>query len=98
MDIFACRKEEVIHIMKKFITMVQTQFNKSIRIVRSNNGTMFVCLKNYFEEKVILHQKTIVGTQQQNGRVERKHRHILNIARAYASKQIYGLNFRENVH
>lgn len=75
-------KREVADIMKKISVTVQTQFNKSVKIVRSDNGTEFICLKNYFEEKGILHQTSIVGTPQQNGRVEHKHRHILNVARA----------------
>lgn len=48
----------------------------------SDNGNEFVCLREYFGDHDILHQTSCVGTPQQNGRVKRKHRHILNMERA----------------
>jgi len=36
----------------------------------------------FFSENGVLHQKSIVGTPQQNGVAERKHRHLLDTARA----------------
>lgn len=62
--------------------MVSSQFNKHVKIIRSDNGTEFVCLKNYFTQHGIQYQTSCTGTPQQNGRVERKHRHIFNVARA----------------
>ncbi|XP_010425119.1 PREDICTED: uncharacterized protein LOC104710243 [Camelina sativa] len=53
-----------------------------IHVIRSDNGTEFMCLTPYFQEHGILHQTSCVDTPQQNGRAERKHRHILNVARA----------------
>lgn len=49
-------------------------------MVRSDNGTEFMCSSGHFRELVIIHQTSCVSTPQQNGRVERKH--ILNVARA----------------
>lgn len=75
-------KTEVTQTLINFFSMVERQFNKQIKTVRSDNGTEFVCMKKYFFEHGIAFQTSCTGTPQQNGRVERKHRHILNVARA----------------
>jgi hypothetical protein len=75
-------KDEVPHIIKQFFAMIHRQHNKHIKVLRSDNGTEFRGLKSYFQENGVLHQTSIRYTPQQNGRVERKHRHILNVARA----------------
>ncbi|KAG7577529.1 Integrase catalytic core [Arabidopsis thaliana x Arabidopsis arenosa] len=68
--------------LKNFISLVERQFSTKIKTIRSDNGTEFVCLSSFFAEQGIIHETSCVGTPQQNGRVERKHRHILNVARA----------------
>lgn len=75
-------KSEVAKLIKNFCAMTKTQFNKIVKCIRSDNGTEFTCLQHYFAEQGILFETSCVGTPQQNGRVERKHRHILNVARA----------------
>lgn len=75
-------KSEVQTILKNFISYADKQFNKPVKIVRSDNGTEFMCLSAHFRALGIIHQNSCVATPQQNGRVERKHRHILNVARA----------------
>ncbi|KAJ1697014.1 hypothetical protein LUZ63_005526 [Rhynchospora breviuscula] len=77
-------KSETGDLLRFFCKMVQTQFNKSIKCIRSDNGLEFKSgpMKNFYSECGILHQTSCVATPQQNGRVERKHRHILNMARA----------------
>ncbi|XP_021749717.1 uncharacterized protein LOC110715444 [Chenopodium quinoa] len=61
---------------------LMTQFGRKVKVVRSDNGQEFLSLGSFFAKKGILHQTSCVDTAQQNGRVERKHRHILNVARA----------------
>ncbi|KAJ0853260.1 putative RNA-directed DNA polymerase [Helianthus annuus] len=53
-------------------------------VFRSDNGTEFVNSKmsDFCKSKGILHQTSCSYTPQQNGVVERKHRHLLNTARA----------------
>lgn len=76
---FLTEKREVANTLKKFLVMIHTHFHK---MVQSDNGTEFMCLKNYFKDKGIVYQTTITGTPQKNGRVECKHHHILNMAHA----------------
>ena len=64
-----------------FINMIETQFSCKIKIVRSDNGPEFT-LNSFYSTKGLIHQTSCVHTPQQNGVVERKHRHLLNMARA----------------
>ncbi|KAH9750713.1 retrovirus-related pol polyprotein from transposon RE2 [Citrus sinensis] len=73
--------ETQIH-LKNFFAMIKTQFQCSIKKIRSDNGLEFISMSHFFNEHGILHQRTCVATPQQNGVAERKHRHILEVARA----------------
>lgn len=67
-----------------FLAHVENHFGTTVKTTRSDNGTKIVqseC-KHYFGSKGIMHQKSIPGVTQQNGRVERKHRFLLETARA----------------
>lgn len=44
-------KREVANTLKIFMTIVQTQFDKTIKVVRSDNGAEFICLKNFLVRK-----------------------------------------------
>ncbi|KAK9740661.1 hypothetical protein RND81_03G051900 [Saponaria officinalis] len=77
-------KFQVPALLKAFVAYVENQFGYDIKVFRSDNGTEFVqgeC-HSFFQDKGIVHQRSIVGRPQQNGRVERKHRHLLDTARA----------------
>ncbi|KAJ0441169.1 putative RNA-directed DNA polymerase [Helianthus annuus] len=81
---FLTNKTEVFENLKEFYELVLTQFKRKIKIVRSDNGTEFVNsqMSSFFKNKGVFHQTTCSYTPQQNGVVERKHRHLLNTARA----------------
>lgn len=72
--------------------MVNTQFEATVKIVRSDNGTEFFNSQCnvLFASLGIIHQSGCPYTPQQNGVVERKHRHILEVARA--------LKFQGSIH
>lgn len=63
--------------------LIKTQFNTVFKVVRSDNGTESFNKQchDLFDTYGIVHQSSCVYASQQNGIVERKHRHILNVAR-----------------
>jgi transposase InsO family protein len=77
-------KSQTTNVLVNFYKMIETQFNTKIKRIRSDNGTEFTNSKvqTFLMDKGILHETSCVATPQQNARVERKHRHILNVARA----------------
>ena len=80
--IFLSAKDEVKQLIQDFFSMVNTQFNKRINILRSDNGLQSSFLRSYYATNGILHQTSCIDTPQQNSRVERKHQHILNVSKA----------------
>ncbi|KAL2932969.1 Retrovirus-related Pol polyprotein from transposon TNT 1-94 [Bienertia sinuspersici] len=76
-------KTQVYATIAAFLEYVSTQFNTNVMVIRSDNGTEIIqeqC-RLLFALKGIIHQRSLPGNPQQNGRVERKHKHLLEIAR-----------------
>jgi IS30 family transposase len=87
-------KSETEGLLKSFITFVHTQFNCQVKIIRSDNGLEFISLKPFLSTHGILLQNSCLYTLQQNGVVERKHRHLLNVGRALRFQANLPLRFR----
>ena len=47
-------KKEVSSMLKQFFAMVERQFDRKVKIFRSDNGTEFTCLKSYFFDQGII--------------------------------------------
>jgi len=78
-------KAEALYLIKSFVAMAKTQFNGTVKIIRSDNA-LELGLSNealqFFASTGIVHQTSCTQTPQQNGVVERKHRHLLEVSRA----------------
>lgn len=76
-------KGETSQLLKNFIIIAHTRFGKSVKVMRSDNGSEFTStlMQLFYMEKGILRQSNCIDAPQQNGRVEHKHCHIFNVAR-----------------
>ena len=71
-------------IFKQFHTSSKTQFQKTIQVIRTDNGLDYFnsSLREYLKENRIIHQSFCIDTLQQNGIAERKNYHLVEVARA----------------
>ncbi|GJU31913.1 retrovirus-related pol polyprotein from transposon TNT 1-94 [Tanacetum coccineum] len=76
-------KDETLEVFIKFLKQIQVGLNKTVRYIRTDNGTKFVNkdLSEYYERVGIFHQKTVPRTPQQNNVVERWNRTLVEAAR-----------------
>ncbi|GJX23542.1 retrovirus-related pol polyprotein from transposon TNT 1-94 [Tanacetum coccineum] len=76
---FLRSKDETPEFVIKFLKQIQVGLNKTIRYICIDNGTKFVnqVLTEYYEHVSIFHQKSVSGTPQQNGVVERQNRTLV---------------------
>ncbi|RVW19866.1 Retrovirus-related Pol polyprotein from transposon RE1 [Vitis vinifera] len=76
-------RAELFSIFQKFYAEIQTQFNISIRVLRSDNAREYFSapFTSFMSHHGILHQSSCAHTPQQNGVAERKNRHLVETAR-----------------
>ena len=76
-------RAELFSIFQKFHAEICTQFNTSIRILRSDNAKEYfsTSFSSFMSSHGILHQSFCAYTPQHNGVVERKNRHLVETAR-----------------
>lgn len=88
-------KDETCWLMKRLISMIHTQFNWSVKTIRTDNGSEFVNsnVRHFLEPQGIIHQTTCVYTPQQNSVVERRHRYVLEVARVLRFQAVIPLKF-----
>ncbi|CAN1253863.1 Retrovirus-related Pol polyprotein from transposon TNT 1-94 [Linum perenne] len=81
---FLRHKSDLLAAAKEFVAMIHTQFGSTIKTFRSDPGGEFTshALHEFYRSHGILYQQSCPGVSEQNGLVERKHRHILELTRA----------------
>lgn len=74
-------KSEVLQVFPDFLKMIEVQFKAVVKGVRSDNAQELK-FTDLFKSKGIKSFHSCPETPEQNSVVERKHQHILNVARA----------------
>jgi hypothetical protein len=77
-------KSDFYQTYRTFHSMVHTQFSTEIKILRSDLGGEYSLgeFTDFLATNGTIHQSACTDTPSQNGRAERKHRHLLNTARS----------------
>ncbi|CAH9137975.1 unnamed protein product [Cuscuta epithymum] len=77
------RKSEVTTHFHHFKLMAENLLDRKIKIFQSDGGGEFdnFQMRQFFNESGIIFQKSCPETPQQNGVAERKHRHLIELAR-----------------
>jgi len=71
------RKSDVYPIFTQFVAMVERQFNTKLKSVQTDGGGEFRKLSSFFSSLGIIHRFSCPHTSEQNGLVERRHRHVV---------------------
>ncbi|MFS7953765.1 putative RNA-directed DNA polymerase [Helianthus anomalus] len=72
------QKYDVYAILTNFITMTERQFNTKLKCIQSDwGGGEFRSLTNLCRDLGIIHRRSCPHTSEQNGFVERRHRHVV---------------------
>lgn len=77
-------KVDASHCLVVFCKMINTQFGKSVKRIRSENVGEFFSnqMVKFYEDNGTILETSCIHTPQKNGVVERKHRFLLVVARA----------------
>jgi histone deacetylase 1/2 len=87
------RKSEVMDHFLMFKAMAEKQFQVTLKAVQTGGGGEFRALVPYFQLQGIFHKLTCPYTHHQNGTVERRHRHIVELGLAMLHHSQFPLKF-----
>jgi len=92
---FLKTKNEAVSKLDIFMKMVENQFERKVKCLRSDNGKEIknAETQNLLEELGVFHSKSNAYTPQQNGRIKRKMRTVVESARSV----IHARNLNENL-
>lgn len=92
------QKSKSLGTLETFLNYIENHFNITIKVIRSDNALEFTssACQQFFSQHGILHQTSCVNRPQQNARDERKHRHILELARALRFQPGMPIDFWDN--
>ena len=79
---FLPTKDQVLHTFIHFRTLVEKQLNTPIKCIQSDNCGEFLAFASYLHNHGILHRFSYPYTPQQNGRAQRKIRHLVETGMA----------------
>ena len=70
---FLKNKSDTFESFRYWTKIIKNQFNKTIKVIRSDNGTEFLSnsFQSFCKDNGIIHQTTVPYNPQQNGRAER---------------------------
>lgn len=85
-------KDQASVCIQKNFKLIKTQFGKTIKCFRSDNAKEFL-LTEFLANEGTLHQFSYPYTPEQNSVAERKHQHLLNIARSIMFQSKVPLEF-----
>ena len=73
----------VFDVIKNFFTKIKNQFSVTPKCLRTDNALKFIRSRilSYYASLDVIHQITCPHTSQQNGMIECKYRHILDVTR-----------------
>ncbi|KAK1434088.1 hypothetical protein QVD17_11006 [Tagetes erecta] len=71
------QKSDVYNTFKQFLSMVERKFNTKLKTVQTDWGGEFRNLSTFFKSLGITHRRSCPHTSEQNGIVERRHRHVV---------------------
>lgn len=87
------QKSETLTIFQQFWELVKVQFNIENRVVQSNWGGEFKSFTKFLVDLGIVHRVICPHTHHQNGSIERKHRHIVEISLALFAQAFLPIHF-----
>lgn len=75
-------KSEVPNTFISFHSMIKNQYNTSIKVFRTENGTEFFSsvLSDFISQNSLSHHSSCIDSPKQNGILERKNRLLLEVA------------------